>query len=54
MWTYIANACIVLVLIGIVALIIVSMVRNKRRGKTSCGCSCAGCPMSGQCTGHKK
>ena len=37
MWTYIANACIVLALIGIVALIVVSMVRNKRRGKTSCG-----------------
>lgn len=37
------------VLIAIVAAIIVSMVRNKKKGKSSCGCGCADCPMSGSC-----
>lgn len=32
-----------------VALVIVSMVKNKKKGKTSCGSGCANCPMSGGC-----
>ena len=35
----------------LVALIIVKMVRDRRAGKSSCGCGCASCPMSGSC--HK-
>ena len=46
-----ATIIICAVLIGIVVAIIVSMVKNKRRGKSSCGCGCANCPMSGSC--HK-
>ena len=46
----IATIVICLVLIGVVAAIIVSMVRKKRKGKSlSCGCGCANCPMSGKC-----
>ena len=37
------------VLIFVVAAIIAGMVRNKRRGKSSCGCGCAGCSMNGAC-----
>ena len=37
------------VLIIVVAAIIAGMVRNKRRGKSSCGCGCAGCSMNGAC-----
>ena len=37
------------VLIAAVAAIIVSMVRNKKKGKPSCGCGCVQCPMSGSC-----
>ena len=44
-----ATIIICAVLIGIVVAIIVSMVKNKRRGKTSCGCGCSDCPMSGSC-----
>lgn len=44
-----ATIIICAVLIGIVVAIIVSMVKNKRRGKSSCGCGCANCPMSGSC-----
>ncbi len=44
-----ATIIICAVLIGIVVAIVVSMVKNKRRGKSSCGCGCANCPMSGSC-----
>lgn len=38
-------------LFGAVGLIIVKMVRDKRKGKTSCGCGCENCAMRGEC--HK-
>lgn len=49
----IATIIICAVLIAIVAAIIVSMVRNKKKGKSSCGCGCAGCAMSGSCHSQK-
>ena len=42
--------CIVRVLI--VTAIIVSLIKNKKKGKSSCGCNCAHCAMAGSC--HKK
>lgn len=39
------------VLIALVALIIVKLIRDKRAGKSSCGCGCQNCAMHGQC--HK-
>ena len=40
------------VLILIVALVIVSMVKRKKNGTSSCGGNCSGCPMGGTC--HKE
>ena len=41
-----------LVLIAIVALAVVSMIRDKKKGKScTCGGSCSGCAMSGRCHG---
>ena len=40
---------ICLVLIAIVALIIRHLVRQKKQGKSSCGCGCANCAMHGSC-----
>ncbi len=40
-----------LVLILIVAAIIRKLVRDKKKGKSSCGCNCAHCAMAGSC--HK-
>ena len=40
-----------LVLILIVAAIISKLVRDKKKGKSSCGCNCAHCAMAGSC--HK-
>ena len=39
----IATIIICLVLAVIVALIIFSLVKNKKKGKSSCGCNCAHC-----------
>ena len=47
-----ATVIISLVLAAIVAGIIVKMIKNKKEGKSSCGCGCGSCPMSSEC--HKK
>lgn len=38
-----------IILILIVFLIIRSMIRDKKSGKSSCGCGCEGCAMRGKC-----
>ena len=40
------------VLIAIVTSIIISLIRQKKCGKSSCGCNCAHCALHGQC--HKQ
>lgn len=49
----IASIIICAVLIAVVAAIIVSMIKNRKKGKSSCGCGCANCPMSGSCHSDK-
>ncbi|MDE5908295.1 MAG: FeoB-associated Cys-rich membrane protein [Lachnospiraceae bacterium] len=49
----IATIIISTVLLIAVAAIIVRMVRNKKKGKSSCGCGCAGCAMNGSCHPQK-
>lgn len=47
-----ANLATILICMGLIAvvtLIIVSMIRDKRKGKSSCGCNCAGCALNGSC-----
>lgn len=44
-----ATIIISAVLLLVVAAVIASMVRGKRKGKSSCGCGCAGCAMNGAC-----
>ena len=46
------TAIVILVLAAVVALIVFSIVRDRKAGKSSCGCKCSCCPMAGQC--HKK
>ena len=48
-----ATILICLVLAVIVALIIWSLVKNKKKGKSSCGCGCADCPAGGSCHSKK-
>ena len=40
-----------LILVLVVAAIIRKLVRDKKKGKSSCGCNCAHCAMAGSC--HK-
>ena len=42
---------VVLVLAAAVLAIVRSLIRNKKKGKSSCGCNCAHCAMAGTC--HK-
>ena len=42
------NIVLVAVLVLIVGLLLRSMIRNKKAGKSSCGCNCASC---GACAG---
>ncbi len=44
-----ATIIITLVLAAIVTAIIASLVKNRKKGKSSCGCNCANCAMAGSC-----
>lgn len=43
--TIIVSAVLILVVVAVIA----SMVRSKRRGKSSCGCGCASCSAGSCC-----
>ncbi len=47
----IGSIVVVIILLAVVAGIITVMVKDKRKGKSSCGGNCAHCPMGGSC--HK-
>lgn len=43
---------VALALLGIVCGIVIKLVKNRKEGKSSCGCGCEHCAMSGTC--HKQ
>ena len=47
-----ATIIIAVIVIGILAAIIVKMIKDKKKGKSSCGCGCSNCAASEIC--HKK
>lgn len=47
----IGTIIVAVVLIIIVTVIISKMFRDKKQGKSSCGCNCSSCPMANEC--HK-
>lgn len=49
----IATIIICVLLLAVVAAVIGKMVRDKKKGKSSCGCGCANCAMSGSCHSKK-
>lgn len=58
-WLYsnMANILVIAAVLGIVTLAVISMIRDKKAGKSSCGCNCAKCAMAGKChsgTANKK
>ncbi|MBQ1451162.1 MAG: FeoB-associated Cys-rich membrane protein [Clostridia bacterium] len=48
----IGTIVVILVVAAIVGLIIRQMIKNKKVGKTNCGCGCENCSMSEIC--HKQ
>lgn len=46
-----ATIIVSLILIALVATVIVKLIKDKKNGKSSCGCGCANCAMNGKC--HK-
>lgn len=49
----VTNRFAALPIFAVVAAIIISMVLNRKKGKSSCGCGCLNCPMSGSCHSKK-
>lgn len=47
----IGTIIVLVVLAIIVGTIIYNMFRDKKKGKSSCGCNCGSCPMANEC--HK-
>ena len=43
---------ITLALIGIVAAVLFKLRKDRKRGKSACGCNCGCCPMAAEC--HKQ
>ena len=40
---------VALVIIAVVAAIVIGLRKDKKAGKSSCGCGCEGCAMKGRC-----
>ena len=51
--TNLATIIICALLVIVVISIIRNLINNKKNGRTSCGCGCSNCPMSGNCCQHK-
>ncbi|MBQ5972992.1 MAG: FeoB-associated Cys-rich membrane protein [Oscillospiraceae bacterium] len=49
---HLAVLLICLVLAAVVAVAITVLVRDKQKGKSSCGGKCSTCPMGGSCHNH--
>ena len=45
---------VVAIIIALIALAVFSIVRDKKKGKCSCGNSCSSCAMNGACYTKKK
>lgn len=43
------NIIILALVGGLIALAVIVMIKDKKAGKSSCGCNCANCAMAGKC-----
>ena len=50
----IGNIVVLAIIAVIIALIIAKMIRDKKKGKSSCGCGCSRCPSAEICHDNKK
>lgn len=58
MWEWLTqNIATVLICVAVLAVIVLAiavLIRDKKKGKSSCGGNCGGCPMGGMCHSNKK
>ena len=40
------------IVVAVITAVAIKLLKDKKAGKTSCGCGCKNCPSSGMC--HKK
>ena len=45
----ISTVIIAVILLAALTAIAVKLIRNKKQGKSSCGCGCKNCALSGKC-----
>ncbi len=45
----IGTIIVLILLVIIIAAIIIKMIKDKKDGKSSCGCGCENCSMNGAC-----
>ncbi len=48
------NIIILAVVGGLIALAVIVLIKDKKAGKSSCGCNCANCAMAGKCHSQTK
>ena len=41
------------VVLAVIAAIVAGMIKNRKKGQSTCGCGCASCALSGQCHASK-
>ncbi len=51
---HIGTIAVALAVTALFAVIIRKLIRDKKQGKTACGCGCSACAMRGQCGTNKK
>jgi len=45
----IANIVVIAVVLAIAGIAVTVMIKDKKAGKSSCGCNCSNCAMAGKC-----
>ncbi|MBP5264964.1 MAG: FeoB-associated Cys-rich membrane protein [Lachnospiraceae bacterium] len=45
---------ICLFLVAVIGGILYNMIKNKKKGMSSCGCNCSCCPAGGACHRHEQ
>lgn len=55
MWSWLQDNIGTIVVCALLAVVLgaiaVKMIKDRKQGKSSCGCGCAGCAMQGKCHG---
>ena len=47
------NIVIIVALVAVLTLVIYKMVKDKKNGRSSCGCGCGSCAMKNECDQKK-